>query len=56
MASYQFSQDAINDLNEICNYISQKNPISASNFFDAIRKKCKLVANFPNMGKSYDQI
>jgi toxin ParE1/3/4 len=56
MASYQFSQDAINDLNEICDYIAQNNPRSASNLFDAIRQKCKLVANFPNMGKSYEQV
>ncbi|MCZ8188534.1 MAG: type II toxin-antitoxin system RelE/ParE family toxin [Microcystis sp. LE19-338.1B] len=45
MAIYQFSQEAINDLNEICNYLAQNNPRSASNLFDAIRQKCKLVAN-----------
>lgn len=56
MASYQFSQDAINDLNEICNYIAQNNPRSASNLFDAIRQKCKLVSNFPNIGKRYEQV
>lgn len=56
MANYQFSEDAVKDINEICNYIAQKNPKSASNLFDAIRQKCKLVANFPQMGKSYEQI
>lgn len=56
MASYQFSEDAIRDINEICDYIAQNNPSSASNLFDAIRQKCKLVANFPNMGKRYDKI
>ncbi|MCA2699331.1 MAG: type II toxin-antitoxin system RelE/ParE family toxin [Microcystis sp.] len=56
MAIYQFSQEAINDLNEICNYLAQNNPRSASNLFDAIRQKCKLVANFPNMGKRYEQV
>lgn len=56
MASYQFSQDAINDLNKICDYIAKKNPSSAGNLFNAIRQKCKLVANFPNIGKSYEEI
>ena len=56
MASYQFSEDAINDLNEICDRIAQNNPRSASNLFDAIRQKCKLVANFPNLGKRYEQV
>ena len=56
MASYQFSQDAIEDINEICDYLAQNNPQSASNLFDAIRQKCKLIANFPNMGKAYSQI
>lgn len=56
MANYQFSEDAIKDINEICDYIVQNNSRSASNLFDAIRQKCKLVANFPNMGKSYAQV
>lgn len=30
--------------------VTQKQLVS---FFDDIRQKCKLVANFPNMGKSY---
>jgi toxin ParE1/3/4 len=56
MANYQFSEDAIKDINEICDYIAQNNPRSASNFFDAIRQKCKLVANFPHLGKRYEQV
>lgn len=56
MTNYQFSEDAIRDLNEICDYIAQNNPRSASNLFDAIRQKCKLVANFPNMGKRYERV
>ncbi len=56
MANYQFSEDAIKDINDICDYIAQNNPHSASNLFDAIRQKCKLVANFPNMGKRYEQV
>ncbi len=56
MGSYSFSEEAIKDLNDICDYVAQINPQAASNLFDAIRKKCKLVANFPNMGKNYDKL
>lgn len=51
--SYSFSKIAIQDLDEICAVVSQNNVKAASKLFDAIRQKCKLVANFPNMGKSY---
>ena len=56
MSHYSFSNQAINDLNEICNYLAKDNPKAASLLFDEIRKKCKLVANFPNMGKLYDKL
>jgi toxin ParE1/3/4 len=51
MSSYSFSDEAVRDLEEICNYIAQNNPSAASKLFDALRKKCKVVASFPNMGK-----
>jgi len=38
MGNYQFSEDAIRDINEICDYIAKNNPRSASYLFDAIRK------------------
>jgi toxin ParE1/3/4 len=56
MSSYSFSEAAIQDLNEICEYIAQNNPSAASQLFDAIRQKCKVVAGFPNMGKSYSKL
>ncbi len=56
MSNYSFSDVAIQDLDEICDYIAQGNPSAASKLFDAIRQKCKLVANFPNMGKSYEML
>ncbi|WP_088241837.1 type II toxin-antitoxin system RelE/ParE family toxin [Calothrix rhizosoleniae] len=54
MSNYSFSDAAIQDLDEICEYIARSNPSAASKLFDAIRQKCKLVASFPNMGKSYE--
>jgi toxin ParE1/3/4 len=56
MSSYSFSDEAVRDLDEICNYIAQNNPSAASTLFDAIRKKCKVVASFPNMGKRYEKL
>ena len=56
MSSYNFTDDAIQDINEICDYLSTKSYNAASSFFDTLRQKCKLVANFPNMGKSYEYL
>lgn len=56
MSDYAFSDVAVRELDEICEYIARENPKAASQFFDAIRKKCKLVASFPDMGKRYDQL
>ena len=53
MGYYNFSDLAIEDIEEICGFIAETNASFASQLFDEIRKKCKLVANFPNMGKNY---
>lgn len=56
MSSYSFSDAAVQDLDDICLYIAQSNPNAASKLFDDIRQKCKLVAGFPNMEKSYAKL
>lgn len=56
MSSYSFSDEAVRDLDEFFNYIAQNNPSATSKLFDAIRKKCKVVASFPNMGKRYGKL
>ncbi len=53
MGTYFFSKLAVQDLNEICEFIGQRNTKAASQLFDNIRQKCKLVSSFPNMGKDY---
>ena len=53
MKTFSFSQAAIRDINEICEFYGQENVDVASRLFDNIRKKCKLYAEFPNMGKKY---
>lgn len=56
MSSYSFSDEAVKDINNICEYVARQNSQSASQLFDAIRKKCNLVAEFPNMGKSFSRL
>lgn len=56
MSSYYFTDAAIKDINNICEYIALQNPQAASRLFNAVRKKCKLIASFPNMGKNYSQL
>jgi len=56
MGKYSFSDEAIQDLEEICEYLGRSNPKAASQLFDKIRSKCKLVASFPSMGKSYGRL
>ena len=56
MSSYSFSDAAVKDIEAICEYVARQNSKAASQLFNAIRKKCKLVAGFPNMGKSYSRL
>ncbi|WP_197992839.1 MULTISPECIES: type II toxin-antitoxin system RelE/ParE family toxin [Nostocaceae] len=48
MNNYSLSEAAIEDLDEIREYIARSNPKAASKLFDNICAKCKLLANFPN--------
>jgi toxin ParE1/3/4 len=56
MSRYSFSDEAVRDLDEICEYIGRNNPAAASQLFDKIRRQCKVTAGFPNMGKKYDML
>jgi toxin ParE1/3/4 len=53
---YGFSEDAMADLDEICDYLGSRSVNAASKLFDRIRQKAKLVASFPNTGKSYEDL
>jgi toxin ParE1/3/4 len=50
------SQPAIKDLEEIIDYFSSRNIEAGERFINEFEKKCKYLANFPNMGRSYDDI
>lgn len=43
MGSYTFSELAVKDLNEICEFIGKTNVKAASKLFDSIRKRCTRI-------------
>ncbi len=56
MSSYSFADAAVQDLDDICEYIARSDARAASRFFDNLRQQCKLAASFPKMGKSYKKL
>lgn len=56
MKTYSLSDEAIQDLENLCDFLAQTSPKAASQIFDEIRQKAKLLAQFPNMGKPYDRL
>ncbi len=56
MKTYSLSDEAIQDLENLCDFLAQTSPKAASQIFDDIRQKAKLLAQFPNMGKHYDRL
>ena len=52
----RFRPDALADLREIYDYIADDNPIKAGEFIEAIRKKCRLIAKQPQMGRSRSEL
>jgi toxin ParE1/3/4 len=54
--TYGFSEDAIADLDEICDYLGHYSVKAAGKLFDRIRQRAKLVASFPDTGKSYEDL
>ena len=44
------------DLAEIWSYIAQDSPKNADKFIDLIDQKLELIANFPSLGESCDEL
>jgi toxin ParE1/3/4 len=53
---YGFSEDAIADLDEVCDSLGRYSVKAAGALFDRIRQRAKLVASFPKTGKSYGDL
>lgn len=57
MNTCSLSDEAIRDLKELCDYLAQTEPkAAASRIFDSIRQRCKPLAQFLNMGRSYSRL
>lgn len=56
MKQHIISPEASQDLEEIIDYFARININAGERFVDEFDKKCKYLANFPNMGRSYGSI
>ncbi|MBD2568470.1 type II toxin-antitoxin system RelE/ParE family toxin [Anabaena lutea] len=56
MSNYSLTDQAIEDINEICEYLSNFNLDSATEFLNSIENKCQTLVQFPNMGRSYAEL
>ncbi|ACK67572.1 plasmid stabilization system [Rippkaea orientalis PCC 8801] len=56
MNNYSISQEAIHDLNEIADYLARQSIDASERFVRRFAEKCRNLVNFPNMGRSYDDI
>lgn len=56
MKQHTISPQANQDLEEIIDYFANRNIEAGEHFVDEFNKKCRHLANFPNMGRSYADI
>ncbi|MEH1765527.1 MAG: type II toxin-antitoxin system RelE/ParE family toxin [Nostoc sp.] len=56
MKQHIISPKASQDLSEIIDYFVRVNIDAGEDFINKFEKKCKYLANFPNMGRSYGNI
>ncbi|GJL54767.1 MAG: plasmid stabilization protein [Nitrospirales bacterium] len=47
---------ALQDLDDIWDYIAQDNPQAADHFIDTVEEKCRLLAEFPKLGTTCDSL
>jgi plasmid stabilization system protein ParE len=52
MEKYQLTPEAVSDLLEICDFISQDNPETADRVEDAVLRACDLLASSPLAGRA----
>ena len=56
MKQHIISPEANQDLEEIIDDFTSRNIDAGERFIDEFNKKCRNLANFPNMGRSYADI
>lgn len=55
MGRYRFTLQARQDLKEITRFIALDNPDAARRFAALIKQQCKMLADFPEMGRLRDE-
>ncbi|MBC6476239.1 MAG: type II toxin-antitoxin system RelE/ParE family toxin [Hormoscilla sp. GM102CHS1] len=56
MSTHKLTDEALQDLDEIFNYLSGYSLDAVDRFLDALEKKYQNLVNFPQMGKSYEEL
>ena len=56
MKRHIISQPAIKEKENIVDYFSSRNINAGEKFISQFEKKCQYLAQFPNMGRSYDDL
>ena len=56
MTQYIIAPVAIQDLDEITSYFASRNVDAGDRLLDQFQKKCRYLAQFPQIGRSYKTI
>jgi len=56
MSRYILAPSAKSELKEITRYIAHLNPAAARRLKETIKQQCKLLADFPNIGRNRDDL
>ncbi|MBC6421702.1 MAG: type II toxin-antitoxin system RelE/ParE family toxin [Hormoscilla sp. SP5CHS1] len=56
MSTHKLTDEALQDLDEIFNYLSGYSLDAVDRFLDALEKKYQNLVNFLQMGKSYEEL
>ncbi|WP_293349953.1 MULTISPECIES: type II toxin-antitoxin system RelE/ParE family toxin [unclassified Microcoleus] len=56
MSRYIVSPEASRDLDEISDYFAATNIEAGEKFVGEFNRKCRNLINFPNMGRSYEEL
>ncbi len=56
MHNLELSTRAVQDLEETLTYIARDKPIAASEFVATLRTKCRMLAQFPELGMRRDDL
>jgi toxin ParE1/3/4 len=56
VSEYIISRPAIRDLESISSYFAEANVEAGERFLKGFNKRCQQLANFPSMGRGYDDV